>query len=238
MTFIFTAQLRTENKADDVRAEGKIPAVVYGPGTEPTSLTLEYNTFAALYDQAGESSLIDFSIEGQSGKPTKVLVQEIQYDNLKDRFMHVDFRQINMGVEMQATAELTFVGEAAAVKALGGTLNKQRETLDIKCLPKDLVSHIDVDLSKLATFEDSIHIKDLVFPAGVSPVDDDALLVAKVTAPLSEDQLAAMEETATVDVAAVEVDGEKTEEGAEGEASADKEGTEEKKAEAGGEEKK
>lgn len=217
MTFAITATKREAGNAAADRAEGKLPVVLYGPEIESAPLSIDPLEFAKLYEQAGESTLIDFSVEGQS-EPTKVLIQDVEYDTIKDQFIHVDFRQIKMGEEMQATAELNFVGEPAAVKALGGTLNKQRESLDIKCLPKDLVSQIDVDLTALATFEDAIHIKDLAFPAGVTPVDNEELLVAKVSAPLSAEQLAAMEETAEADVTAVEVDGEKKEDAAEGDA--------------------
>ncbi len=219
MTLAITAKKREAGNAEAVRAEGLVPAVLYGPEIDSVPISIDALTFEKLYKSAGESTLIDFSVEGQS-EPTKVLVQDVEYDQLKDRFIHVDFRQIKMGEEMQATAELIFVGESSAVKTLGGTLNKQQETINIKCLPKDLVSHIDVDITSLATFEDAIHIKDLSFPAGVTAADDPDFLIAKVTAPLTEDQLAAMEETAAVDVAAVAVDGEKKEgeEAAEGEA--------------------
>ena len=78
--------------------------------------------------------------------------------------------------------------------------------MDVTCLPKDLVNHIDVDISALATFEDAIHIKDLAIPAGITIVEDADELVAKVSAPLSEDQLKAMETSQVGDVTAVEVD--------------------------------
>ena len=234
MTLAITAKKRDAGNAERDREQGLVPAVLYGPDIESVSIGVDPLLFEKLYNEAGESTLIDLTIEGQS-EPTKVLVQDIQYDTIKERFIHIDFRQIKMGEEMQATAELTFIGESAAVKALGGTLNKQRESLDIKCLPKNLVNHIDVDISTLATFEDAIYIKDLSFPDGITSVDDMELLVAKVTAPLSEEQLAAMEESAVGDVEAVEVDGEKVDgEAAEGGAVAP---AEEKKAEEGGEKK-
>ncbi|KKS72305.1 MAG: 50S ribosomal protein L25 [Candidatus Magasanikbacteria bacterium GW2011_GWE2_42_7] len=204
MTFELIVQKREAGHAQDVRDAGRIPAIVYGAGMEPVSVSVDAHVFDKLYADAGESSLIDFTVEG--GQSTKVLVQDVQYDSIKDRFIHVDFRQINMNVEMHATIELHFVGESAAVKALGGTLIEQRDTLDVSCLPKDLVNHIDVDISALATFEDAIHIKDLAIPAGITIVEDADELVAKVSAPLSEDQLKAMETSQVGDVTAVEVD--------------------------------
>ncbi|PIR75659.1 MAG: 50S ribosomal protein L25 [Candidatus Magasanikbacteria bacterium CG_4_9_14_0_2_um_filter_42_11] len=220
MTFQLTVQKRDAGHAEDVRDAGRIPAIVYGAGMEPVPVSVDAHVFDKLYADAGESSLIDFTIDG--GSPTKVLVQDVQYDSIKDRFIHIDFRQINMNVEMQATIELHFVGASAAVKALGGTLIEQRDTVDVTCLPKDLVNHIDVDISVLATFDDAIHIKDLAVPAGITIDEDADELVAKVSAPLSEDQLNAMETSQVGDVATVEVDEKKKEEAAAAEKEAEK----------------
>ena len=163
-----------------------------------------------MYREAGESNLIDFTLDGES-EVVKVLAQDVQYDVVKGNIIHIDFLQIRMGVEMTATISINFVGESLAVKGLGGTLSTPHDTVNIKCLPKDLVGSIDVDISILKTFEDSIHVKDLPLPAGIVATDKEGTLIAKVTAPLTEAQLEAMEETASADVAAVEVDGEKKE---------------------------
>lgn len=205
MNFKIIAKKRDAGNATEDRERGLIPAVLYGPEIDAVSISVDPLTFERLYDEAGESTLIDLTIEGRD-ESSKVLIQDVQYDEIRERFLHIDFRQINMSKEMYATAELTFVGESSAVKTLGGTLIKQQETIDIKCLPKDLVNHIDVDLSLLASFDDSIYIKDLVFPTGVSAVDDGSFLVAKVAVPLSEEELKAMEESQVGDVAAIETE--------------------------------
>jgi len=227
MTFEILVQKRDAGHADIVREEGSLPGIVYGAGMTPIPVRVDAHTFDKLYADAGESSLIDLTVDGNA--PTKVLIQDVQYDSIKDRFMHVDFRQINMNIEMHTTIELIFIGESTAVKALGGTLLEQRDTVEVKCLPKDLVSHIDVEVSTLVTFDDAIHIKDLVVPPGITIVEDADDLVAKVSAPLSEDQLKAMEESQVGDVAAVAaVDEKKKEEDAATAAAAEK--TTEKKA--------
>jgi large subunit ribosomal protein L25 len=204
MVFSFSAKKRAVGEGEALRAARQLPGVLYGPGLDPVSLSVDYNSFMKLFEAAGESSLIDLDIDG--GAPVKVLIQALQQDPVKGTITHVDFRQINMNKEMHATLELNFVGEAPAVKALSGTLVKTQDTLDIKCLPKDLVSEINVDLSVLATFEDAIHVKDLVMPAGITAVEDEHQLIAKVTPPLTEDQLKAMEETNVPSVDQVEVE--------------------------------
>jgi len=207
MTISLTAKKR-EGQAEELRAEGLIPGVLYGPEIEPVSISLEYNVFEKLYKEAGEATLIDFTVEGDK-EPTKVLIQDMQIDPVKRTITHVDLRQIKMGVEMSATVELNFVGDSMAVKEQGGTLVKTHDTVNVKCLPKDLVSHIDVDLSVLATFEDSINVKDLKLPAGMVVTDDAEGAIARVSAPLSEDQLKAMDEAEAPSIADVEVEGDK-----------------------------
>ncbi len=205
-----TAKKREPGNAASVRSAGLIPGVLYGPEIDSVSLSLDYNTFDKLYTKAGESTLIDLSVEGQK-EPIKVLIQDVERDPIRQIFTHIDFRQIKMGEEMTATVSLNFVGEAPAVKTLGGTLSTSMDSVSVRCLPKDLVSHIDVDLTKLETFEVSISVADLELPSGVTVNDNPDALVVKVAAPLTEDQLKAMEETETADVSAVEVDGEKKE---------------------------
>lgn len=205
MPFSLTAKKREAGKAEDTRNEGLIPGVLYGPEIEPISIALDYNTFEKLYNEVGESTLIDFTVEGQK-ESAKVLIQAIQIDPIKRTITHVDLRQIQMGVEMTANVDLNFIGESSAVKEQGGTLVKTHDWVEVKCLPRDLVSHIDVDLSALATFEDVIHVKDLQLPAGVVVLNDPDTVLAKVNAPLTEEQLKAMEEEGPKSVEDVKVE--------------------------------
>ena len=230
MTFKLAASTRTE-KGEKVRTKTVLPAVVYGMGAPATSVTLNYDEFVKLYDQAGEASLIDLLVGDKADG--KVLIQDIAYDPVSDRVVHVDLRRIDMNKEMTATVELRFVGEPPVIKEQGGTLMRNLESVEVKCLPKDLVSHIDVDLTGLKTFDDVVKIKNLIVPAGItitSPHAED--LIAKVTAALTEDEIKAMETAAApVDLAKIEVAGKKKEE--EGE-----EGAEAAKPEAGAKEEK
>lgn len=218
MQYSINAKKREGGKVvDELRIQGKIPATVYGPEIEPISVSVDYREFEKLHEEAGESSLVDCVIDEQKDSIT-VLIQDLQHDPVKGRILHVDFRQIKMGEEMTATVELRFVGESVAVKESGGTLIQNYDAVGVRCLPKDLVSHIDVDLSVLATFDDVIKIKDLVLPNDIVVVDEPEALVVKVTPPLTDDQIKAMEEEGVKGVEAVEVEEEeKKEEAGEGE---------------------
>jgi len=222
MAYLLQAVTRTI-KGEKSREEGKLPAVVYGAGTKTISLDLDNSLFNKLYKQAGDSSLIDLEIDGKS--VGKVLVHEVQYEPVKGFPTHVDLRCIDMNKVMQAPVVLRFVGEAPAVKEMGGTLVHNVSQVTVECLPKDLVSAIEVDLSGLKTFEDSIKTKDLVLATGIKVVvpQPDAL-IAKVTPAMTEEEIKAMEDAGkNLDVTKIEsaVEKKKEEEAAaEGEAPA------------------
>lgn len=216
MAFAIDAQKRTDSNNDAIRESGFLPGVVYGSDTKSIPLQLEYSEFIKLYDQAGDSTLIDLKVGDNDS--VKVIVQDIQYHAVKNQIIHVDFFQIKMGEEMTASIELVFVGVSQAVKE-GGTLVKQTQTLEVRCMPKDLVTSIEVDISALKEFGDVIHISGLDLPPGLAPTADAEAVIATVSAPLTEEEIEAMEQSGPGSVEDVEVDGEtdESEDGEEGE---------------------
>ncbi len=199
-------QKRTKNDDLDIlRHGGKIPGIIYGSGIEPIMFSIASVPFQKLYKEVGESTLIDLSIEN-GGEPIKVLIQDIQYDPVRQEPIHIDFRNINMEEEMEATIELVLTGVAPAVKEQDGTLVHPHESIEVKCLPKYLVGHIEIDISRLATFDDAIYVKDILVPVGMTILDDPDIIIAKVTPPLTEEQLEAMEEDDQKSVEDVEVE--------------------------------
>ena len=229
MSFTLAANVRNL-KGEKMRTRTVIPAVVYGMGGQASSISINYDEFVKLYNEAGEASLIDLSLDGKN--EGKVLIQDIQYDPVSDRVTHVDLRRIDMNKSMTATVELRFIGESPVIKEQGGTLMHNISSVEVECLPKDLISHIDVDISSLKTFDDAIKVKDLVVPSSVtitSPQADD--LVAKATPAMTEEEMKAMEAAAPVDLTKIETAGKKKEdeEGAEAADGAEKKEEAEKK---------
>lgn len=159
-------QIRKEvgKKVQALRKKGFLPAVLYGPGIENLNLKVDAKEFEKIYKEAGESSLISLEIEG---KKIPVLIHEVQFDPLSEKPIHVDFYQPSLKEEIEAKVPLVFVGEAPAVKELGGTLVKALSEIEIKVLPQNLPHEIKVDISKLKNFEDRILVKDLSLPVGV-----------------------------------------------------------------------
>lgn len=205
-----------ETKGEKVRSQGLLPAVVYGGGEDNISLSLNPREFEKIFAEAGESSIIDLTVDNKA--VGQVLVYDLQYHPTTGKISHVDFKRVLADEKIVATVSLVFVGEAPAVKELGGTFVHNMEHLDIECLPKDLMHDIKVDVTVLKTFDDVIKVGDLKINEGVEIVDmSPEQVVAKVIPALTEEQIKAMEEAGKEgDVSKVEgvADKEKPEEAA------------------------
>lgn len=161
------AQVRSQadGKPQAVRAKGSIPAVIYGFGVANKNIKVKKHDFEKAFRVAGEFNLVDLFID--EGQAVKVIVKDLQRDGLTDEIIHVDFYQVDMTKKIFAEIPLSFIGEAKAVKDLGGTLVKNMDTVKVNCLPGDLASHIEVDISKLEVFDQFIRLHDLVLPKGI-----------------------------------------------------------------------
>jgi large subunit ribosomal protein L25 len=152
------AQARTADNPTKLRNQGLIPAVIYGHKVETQVLTVPYPEFEKVFRKAGESSIITLNIDG---KPQNVLIQDVQRHYLNGRYQHVDFYAVSMTEKLRATVPLEFVGVSKAVKENAGILLEQLKEVEVECLPADLPQHIEVDISPLVTFEDTIYVRDL-----------------------------------------------------------------------------
>ncbi len=185
-------------KAYKARQAGNVPGVVYGPKQAPINVSILQTTMEKTVRDAGESTII--VLEG-IGAPVEVLIQDVSFDSTRGGIQHVDFYAIEAGKELTVDVPLEFIGEAPAAK-LGGSLTKVLHEVEVTCRPADLPQHIDVDVSSLVDFEAQIHVRDLVVPKGVKIENDPEEVVALV----QEVEEEVVEEVATVDMAAVEVE--------------------------------
>ncbi|MBP9828122.1 50S ribosomal protein L25 [Patescibacteria group bacterium] len=213
------ARLSAENRSENgrhvnaLRAEAKVPAILYGFGVEPTKIVVDRNAFNKIYAQAGASTVIDLEL---GGKSHPVLIADIQRDVLTDFFSHADFRRVDLTKTIEASIQLSLVGDAPAVKTLGGTLIQSLEEVEVESLPDALVHEIQVDISKLTTFDDVIRVSDIVIPAGITILTDLDAAIASVQPPRSEEEMAALDSAVDADISKVEVLTEKKEDAAEG----------------------
>ncbi len=206
MTVSLSATTRSVlgKRVKSLRNDGSVPGIIYGHGTQPTPVTVDASALDKAYRQAGESTLVDLAIDGSAS--TKVIIQEVQHDPLSHVIRHVDFHQVRMDEKLEVDIPLKFVGESPAVKELGGILSKAVGELKVKCLPNDLVHEIEVDISPLKEFEQTIAVRDIMLPSGIEvmspPMEE---VVATVTPPRSEAELAELKAEVKEDVGTVEV---------------------------------
>lgn len=220
---------KAEEKPKALRKEDMIPAVVYGHKIKNISLNIDQKSFKQVFEKAGESALIDLDIEKEK-KPRKVLIKEAQTDPVSGEYLHIDFYEVKMTEKITAEVPLEFRGVSPAVKDASGVLVKNMDKFEVSCFPQDLPHSIPVLISALKTFEDVIHVKDLEIPDKVEVLANPSDVVASVTPPRSEEEIAALEEK--VEEKVEEVEGVKEEEPESGEAApSDAEGEKEKKKE-------
>ncbi len=212
-------ELRAEGRAvhgkkvKGLRAANLIPAVVYGPDTASQSIRIEERALFKVLQEASTTALIDLLIDDDS-EPRVVLAREIQRDSLSGRAMHVDFYELRLTEKVRTMPRLEFVGEAPAVKSGMGVLIQAMTTVEVECLPTELISFIEVDLSVLETLEDNILVGDLPVPDTVAIMADPGDVVASVV-PVRMAEVEEEEERAVLEELAEQAAEAESEEGAE-----------------------
>jgi large subunit ribosomal protein L25 len=158
--------------------------------------------------------LVDLSVENDARAKRLALVQEVQHHPLSGKVLHLDLHEVAENEKVTVAVPVETTGEAAGVKNSGGTLEHVMFKLKVRCLPKDLPDQIFVDVAALEIGK-SIHLGEVVAPAGVEILGDKSRAVVTVAAPRAEEEVAPAAAPAAGDVEMLK---EKKEEGAEGEA--------------------
>jgi large subunit ribosomal protein L25 len=137
-----------KNAARRVRAAGKIPAVLYGPGHDPVAVELDPKQITRiLHSETGHNTIFDVEV---AGKPAaKAMIVDWQYEPIKDRLIHIDLKRIALDKVLRLRVRVKLLGIPVGVKTEGGILDQVLREVEIECLPADIPSHIDVDVSEL-----------------------------------------------------------------------------------------
>jgi large subunit ribosomal protein L25 len=167
-----------------LRAEGRLPAVVYGHGVDSTSVSVDTHDFEQLRRHTGPNALVDLSVDGK--KPAPVLIHGVQIHPVNRRPLHVDLFLVRMTEELIVDVPLVAVGESIAVTQLNGTLLHPTETVKVKALPDRLPQSIEFSVESLEDFDAAVYVRDLEIPAEVTLLTDGDEIVAKVQAPRIE----------------------------------------------------
>jgi large subunit ribosomal protein L25 len=167
----------TKNDARRVRREGKVPAVLYGAGKDAVSVALDpRHVSRILHSQTGHNTIFDLALEGEQ---TKAMIVDWQYEPIKGALMHIDLKRIAMDKKLTVSVPIVLKGEAAGVKQEGGILEQLLREVEIECLPADIPSAIEADISAL-TFGVVLRVSDLAHGDKVTFLTDANQPVAHV----------------------------------------------------------
>ena len=176
-----TRDTRGKGAARSVRRDSMVPAVLYGPKTEATSLSVSaLNLEKLLKATGGESKLLNLKFDGQS---RQVLIREIQKHPYRRRFLHVDFFEVPLDQQITVEVVVELTGDSIGVQK-GGELNLIQRTLTVRCLPNQIPERIRIDVSKMDMGE-VLHVGDLVADASYEFDEVPTVGVVSVLAPES-----------------------------------------------------
>ena len=182
-TASLSASVRAETgkgAARKIRQAGNIPAVIYGHGRDPQSLTLNTrDTDKLLKTIAISSTVIELDIDG---KTARTLIREVQRHPFKRTITHIDFQELVAGETVSVQIPIVYVGVPDGVRLEGGLLDQIMHQLHVEVDPSSIPNHIDVDVSALKVGK-SLHVSDLVLAAGIKVLDEPGTTVCIVQVP-------------------------------------------------------
>jgi len=160
-TNILEAQPRepgNKNDARRVRRDGKIPGVVYGAGKDSLSVSVDpRQVLRILHSESGHNTIFDLALNGERAK---AMIVDWQYEPIKGKLLHIDVKRIAMDKALKVSVPIFLKGEAEGVKTQGGILEQIAREIEIECLPSDIPSHIDAEVTHLV-FGTVLRVSDL-----------------------------------------------------------------------------
>src|SRR5438046_169526 len=168
----------TKNDARRLRREGKVPAVVYGAGKDAVPVSVDPRQVSRiLHSQTGHNTVFDLRVGEEN---TKAMIVDWQYEPIKGSLLHIDLKRIAMDQVLRVMVPVHLTGEAAGVKQQGGILDQVTREVEVECLPGDIPSGIDFDVSEL-TFGKVLRVADLPHGGKLKFLTDENTVIAHIT---------------------------------------------------------
>jgi large subunit ribosomal protein L25 len=179
-TNVLQAQQRVvgnKNDARRIRHDGRIPAVLYGAGKEARSVSVDPRQVSRiLHSETGYNTIFDLTLDGEH---TKAMIVDWQYEPIKGALLHIDLKRIAMDQKLHVNVPIVLKGEAEGVKQQGGILEQVAREVEVECLPGDIPTSIEADVSHLV-FGLVMRISDLPQPDKVKFLSDPNQPVAHI----------------------------------------------------------
>lgn len=178
--------------ARKLRAQGRIPGVLYGRGSEPISLDLDEKALATMMKEQGLNPIIELSI-GNGGKAEThtCMIADFQKDVFQRFLLHVDFKLVDLKEKVDAAVRISVEGEEE-IRSRAGIVQMYLDSLSVRCLPLAIPKSVDVNISKLKP-GDQLTVADLQVPDGVEVLDEQDTVVLSVTTPRASTSMVAGE---------------------------------------------
>src|SRR3989475_1906847 len=180
-TNLLEAQPRTagnKNDARRVRRSGKIPGVVYGAGKSALSVSLDPRQVSRiLHSATGHNTIFDLALDGER---SKAMIVDWQYEPIKGSLLHIDLKRIAMDQKLKVSVPIVLKGESAGVKQQGGILEQILREVEVECLPGDIPSAIEADVSELV-FGKVLRVSDLPHDGKIEFITEANQPVAHIT---------------------------------------------------------
>ncbi|HEY2027042.1 MAG TPA: 50S ribosomal protein L25/general stress protein Ctc [Gemmatimonadaceae bacterium] len=178
-----SAESRTETGkgvARKLRAAGRVPGIIYGHAREPQALSLPARELEKLLSTiAAGSTVVELALAGGT---TRTLIREVQRHPFKKQILHVDFQELVAGEKVTVEVPLVFVGIPEGVRLSGALLEQILHSIEVLVDPSNMPNHLDVDVTNLAMGH-SLHVRDIVLPAGLEVLTDEDATICAVIAP-------------------------------------------------------
>jgi len=188
---------RGKNEARRLRVSGRVPAVVYGAKKNTVAVSVDPKQInRILSSESGHNTIFDLQVADEK---TKAMIVDWQYEPIKGKLLHIDLKRIAMDEKMRVMVPIHLVGEAIGVKTQGGIMDQVIREVEIECLPGDIPSHFDADVSALE-FGVVLRVKDLPHGGKVKFITNEEQAVAHVTA--VKEEVVATPDAAAADAAA------------------------------------
>jgi large subunit ribosomal protein L25 len=169
-----------KGSARSLRAQGQVPAIIYGHGRDPQPLAIDTRELEKLLSKiSAESTVIELSMDGKSAR---TLIREIQRHPFKRQILHVDFQELVAGEKVTVRIPIVLTGIPEGVRVDGGILDQVMRELEIEVDPANIPNHVEVDVNPLR-IGDSVHVRDIALPEGVELVGEADSTVCVVSAP-------------------------------------------------------
>jgi large subunit ribosomal protein L25 len=174
------------NAARRLRAQGFVPAVLYGESLETTALVLSKKDIVQILRlESGENTIFKVAVDGETAD---VMIKELQIDPASDELLHVDLIRISMDKPIRVTVPIVHRGEPVGVKTEGGFVDFVTREVEVECLPRDIPESIGIDISELH-INQSYKVQAMAVPAGVKIISDPNTVLVLISMPHKEEEV-------------------------------------------------